>query len=302
MRNHIVVARETQLPLIVHTRNADAKMATILKEEMLLGNFSGVLHCFTSGQSLANTALELGFYLSLSGIVTFKNAENLRKIIKDVPLERLLVETDSPYLTPVPYRGRRNEPAFIINTATKGAEIKGVSLKEFSFATTENFFRLFSKANKKNFMGFMRVTILGCGSSNGVPTITGNWGVCDPKNPKNRRRRPSILLEKSGFNLLIDTSTDLREQLLDAKCKQIDAVLYTHEHADHVMGIDDLRAIRRQMKRNIEVFAASEVIESLKTRFGYLFSGIQNPKNLYRPIFNPNEIVNPKFPSRTIFC
>ena len=152
LRNHIVVARETQLPLIVHTRNADAKMATILKEEMLLGNFSGVLHCFSSGQSLANTALELGFYLSLSGIVTFKNAENLRKIIKDVPLERLLVETDSPYLTPVPNRGKRNEPAFIINTATKGAEIKGVSLKEFSFATTENFFRLFSKANKKNFM------------------------------------------------------------------------------------------------------------------------------------------------------
>ena len=141
----------------------------------------------------------------------------------------------------------------------------------------------------------MRVTILGCGSSNGVPTITGNWGVCDPKNPKNRRRRPSILLEKNGFNLLIDTSTDLREQLLDAKCKQIDAVLYTHEHADHVMGIDDLRAVRRQMKRDIEVFAASEVIESLKTRFGYLFSGIQNPKDLYRPIFNPNEIVNPNF-------
>ena len=141
----------------------------------------------------------------------------------------------------------------------------------------------------------MRVTILGCGSSNGVPTITGNWGVCDPKNPKNRRRRPSILLEKNGFNLLIDTSTDLREQLLDAKCKQIDAVLYTHEHADHVMGIDDLRAIRRQMRRDIEVFAAPEVIESLKTRFGYLFSGIQNPKDLYRPIFNPNKIINPNF-------
>ena len=152
LRNHIVVARETQLPLIVHTRNADEKMATILKEEMLLGNFPGVLHCFSSGQSLANTALELDFYLSLSGIVTFKNAENLRKIIKDIPLERLLVETDSPYLTPVPNRGKRNEPAFIINTAIKGAEIKGVSLEEFSFATTKNFFRLFSKANKEDFV------------------------------------------------------------------------------------------------------------------------------------------------------
>ena len=116
----------------------------------------------------------------------------------------------------------------------------------------------------------MKVTILGCGSSSGVPTITGNWGVCDPKNPKNRRRRPSVLLEKNGFNLLIDTSPDLREQLIDSKCKQIDAVLYTHEHADHVMGIDDLRAIRKELKRNIEVFAAPEVIESLKTRFGNL--------------------------------
>ena len=141
----------------------------------------------------------------------------------------------------------------------------------------------------------MKVTILGCGSSSGVPTITGNWGVCDPKNPRNRRRRPSVLLEKNGFNLLIDTSPDLREQLIDSKCKQIDAVLYTHEHADHVMGIDDLRAIRKELKRNIEVFAAPEVIESLKTRFGYLFSGTQSKEKLYRPIFNSNKILTPRF-------
>ncbi|MEE2954969.1 MAG: TatD family hydrolase [Pseudomonadota bacterium] len=150
LRTHIAVARETQLPLIVHTRDADAKMATILKKEMLIGKFPCVLHCFSSGQSLANTALELDLYISLSGIVTFKNAQDLRKIIKNIPLKRLLVETDSPFLAPVPNRGKRNEPSFIIHTATKGAEIKGVSLEEFSLITTKNFFRLFSKANKKD--------------------------------------------------------------------------------------------------------------------------------------------------------
>ena len=121
----------------------------------------------------------------------------------------------------------------------------------------------------------MRVTVLGCGPSSGVPTITGDWGKCDPKNPKNRRRRPSILLEKEGFNILIDTSPDLRDQLIDSKCRKVDAVLYTHEHADHVMGIDDLRGIQRYMGYNIDVFAEKPVLDILKSRFGYLFEGIQ---------------------------
>ena len=132
----------------------------------------------------------------------------------------------------------------------------------------------------------MKVTVLGCGPSSGVPTITGDWGKCNPKNPKNRRRRPSILLQKDNFTILIDTSPDLHQQLIDAKCDKIDAVLYTHEHADHVMGIDDLRGIHRSMRKDIDIYAAAEVLDSLKYRFGYLFKGIQNPKDLYRPIFN----------------
>ena len=136
----------------------------------------------------------------------------------------------------------------------------------------------------------MKITVLGCGPSSGVPTITGDWGSCNPNNPKNRRRRPSILIEKDGYYLLIDTSPDLHAQLLDAKCKKIDAVLYTHEHADHVMGIDDLRGIQRKMTKKINVFAEKQVLKNLKTRFSYLFDGTKNDNDLYRPILIPNEI------------
>jgi len=139
----------------------------------------------------------------------------------------------------------------------------------------------------------VKVTILGCGPSSGVPTVVGNWGNCDPKNPKNRRRRPSILVERDGTRILIDTSPDLRDQLLDSGTKEIDAVLYTHEHADHVMGIDDLRGVRRYMKRNIDAWAAPDVIERLTGRFAYLFSGYQNPAEMYRPILDPHVIDGP---------
>ncbi|MBK18908.1 MAG: LuxR family transcriptional regulator [Rhodospirillaceae bacterium] len=145
-RTHIAAARQTQLPLIVHTRDADDDMASILKEEMENGSFPCVLHCFSSGRMLAETAIELGFYLSLSGILTFKNAEDLREIIRDMPADRLLVETDSPYLAPVPNRGKRNEPSFVVHTAEKASEIKGLDIDTFSKLSTENFFRLFSKA------------------------------------------------------------------------------------------------------------------------------------------------------------
>ena len=145
-RKHIEAARESQLPLIVHTRDADEDMAHILSEEMKSGSFPCVLHCFSSGQELANTAIELGCYLSLSGILTFKNAENLRNIVKKVPLNRLLVETDSPYLAPIPNRGRRNEPSFVRYTAKKAAEVKNVDQETFEKTTTDNFFQLFSKA------------------------------------------------------------------------------------------------------------------------------------------------------------
>lgn len=145
-RTHIAAARETGLPLIVHTRDADDDMADILRDEAGKGAFPGVLHCFSSSRALAEAALDLGFYISCSGIVTFRNAEDLRAIIRDVPLDRLIVETDSPFLAPVPNRGKRNEPSFVVHTAARVAELKGLEAGEFSRLSTENFFRLFSKA------------------------------------------------------------------------------------------------------------------------------------------------------------
>ena len=145
-RKHIAAARKAKLPLIVHTRNADDDMASILKEEMEIGSFPCVLHCFSSGRALAKTAIDLGFYLSLSGILTFKNAGELREIVQQTPTDRLLVETDSPYLAPIPNRGKRNEPSFVVHTAKKAAEIKGLDHKTFAKITTDNFLQLFSKA------------------------------------------------------------------------------------------------------------------------------------------------------------
>jgi TatD DNase family protein len=144
-RAHIAAARETGLPLIVHTRDADEDMAQILDEEMGKGAFPGLLHCFTSGPELAEKAIELGLYVSFSGIVTFRNAESLRETAATVPMERLLVETDAPYLAPVPKRGKRNEPSFVVHTAARLAEIKGVSVEALAEATTANFLKLFAR-------------------------------------------------------------------------------------------------------------------------------------------------------------
>ncbi len=145
-RVHIAAAREAKLPIIIHTRDADSETAAILEDEMEKGPFTGVIHCFSSGQQLADKALELGFYISLSGIVTFKKAEELRAVAKTVPMDRILVETDAPYLAPVPHRGKTNEPAFVAHTAALVAELKGVSASDLAAQTTENFFRLFAKA------------------------------------------------------------------------------------------------------------------------------------------------------------
>ena len=142
-RAHIAASRATGLPLIVHAREADSEIARILDEERPP---PGVLHCFSSGRELAEAALALGFYISISGIVTFKNAEDLRAIVRDLPLDRLLVETDSPYLAPVPYRGKRNEPAYVAATAAAVAALKGVGPEALAQATSANFFRLFAKA------------------------------------------------------------------------------------------------------------------------------------------------------------
>jgi len=145
-RHHIAAARESGLPLIVHTRDADDDTIEILRDEMARGAFTGVLHCFTGTRRLAEAALELGLYISASGIATFKNSAELRAVLKDVPADRLLVETDAPYLAPVPMRGKRNEPAFVVHTAAMLAELRGVGAEEFARQTTDNFFRLFTKA------------------------------------------------------------------------------------------------------------------------------------------------------------
>ena len=144
-RTHIAAARETGLPLVIHSRDADDAMAAILRDEMGRGTFRAVLHCFTSSAALAATGLALGLSVSFSGVVTFKNSEALRAIARDVPLDRMLVETDAPFLAPVPYRGKRNEPAYVAETARVLAEIKGLDPADFAAATSRNVDRLFSK-------------------------------------------------------------------------------------------------------------------------------------------------------------
>ena len=147
-RCHIAAGRAAKLPVIVHTRDADDDTVAILEEEMAKGGFSGLIHCFTGGQKLADAALALGLYISVSGIATFKNSGALRDVIRTVPLDRLLVETDAPFLAPMPHRGKTNEPAFVVHTARMLAELKGVSEGELAAATTENFFRLFTKIKR----------------------------------------------------------------------------------------------------------------------------------------------------------
>jgi TatD DNase family protein len=144
-RAHIAAARETRLPLVIHAREADADVAQILSEETGKGAFPAVLHCFTGGPDLARTAIDLGLSISFTGILTFKNSQNLRDIAKQLPADRILVETDAPYLAPGPFRGKRNEPAYVVEIAKVLAEARGVSPEEIARQTTENFFRLFSK-------------------------------------------------------------------------------------------------------------------------------------------------------------
>jgi TatD DNase family protein len=139
------LARAAGLPVVVHSRNADTETAAILAEE---GMSKGVIHCFSTSRALSEPALALGFHISISGIVTFKNADELRGIVGEIPLDRLLIETDAPYLAPVPLRGRTNEPAFLVHTAAKVAELKGISVEELGRVTSDNFFRLFGKAQR----------------------------------------------------------------------------------------------------------------------------------------------------------
>jgi TatD DNase family protein len=144
-RTHIAAARATQLPLVIHTREADDDCARILQDEMGKGAFPAVLHCYTGGAELARRAVALGCYIGFTGIVTFKNSQALRAIAAELPADRFLVETDAPYLAPLPYRGKRNEPSYVVEVAKMLAEVRGVSFEDIGRQTTENFFKLFGK-------------------------------------------------------------------------------------------------------------------------------------------------------------
>lgn len=144
-RAHIAAARETGLPLVIHTREADEDCGKILEDEMGKGAFRAVLHCYTGGRDLAMQAIDLGLMISFTGILTFKKSQALRDLAAELPADRVLVETDSPYLAPGKYRGKRNEPSYVVETAKVLAEVRGVSLDEIARQTTENFFRLFGK-------------------------------------------------------------------------------------------------------------------------------------------------------------
>ena len=147
-RAHITAARETGLPVVVHTRDADEDTISIMRDEYAKGAYPALIHCFTAGPELAKASLEMGFYISLSGIITYKSAEDIRQTIASAPLDRLLIETDSPYLAPVPMRGKKNEPSFVLHTAEALANVKQVSVDEIHSATTDNFYRLFTKAQR----------------------------------------------------------------------------------------------------------------------------------------------------------
>jgi TatD DNase family protein len=144
-RRHIQAARETGLPLEIHTRDADEDTMKILEDEHAKGHFPALLHCFTGGEKLAMRAVELGLYVSFTGVITYKKSDDLRHIAAQIPLDRLLVETDAPYLAPDPFRGKTNEPAYVAHTADALARVKGITRAEIAAATTANFFRLFTK-------------------------------------------------------------------------------------------------------------------------------------------------------------
>ena len=305
-RNHIAAARETGLPLVIHSREADDDMARILEEEMGKGAFPAVLHCYTGGPELARRAIALGLSISFTGIVTFKKSDDLRAIAASLPADRFLVETDAPYLAPGKFRGKRNEPAYVVETAKVLAETRGISFDELARQTTDNFFRLFSKVprpaatslrrqvpqSRRAACMTLRFTILGCGSSGGVPRPALGWGVCDPEQseePPPAHVVPGRTPTADGVTrMLVDTSPDLREQLLDANVDWVDAVLYTHEHADHTHGIDDLRGLFINRRKRVPVWLDERVSEIMHARFGYCFAA--PPGSEYPPMVRENRM------------
>ena len=207
---------------------------------------TGVLHCFTGSAELARKGLDLGFYVSLSGIVTFKNARDLQETAKWLPADQMLVETDSPFLAPVPHRGQKCEPAFVADTAAFVAELRGEDADAIGRHDDRQFLQIVRESPKA---GSVKVRILGCGTSTGVPKIGNEWGQCDPQEPRNARLRTSILVESGGERMLVDCGPDLRQQLLAAEVARIDGVVVTHAHGDHCHGIDELRPVSAAIGR-----------------------------------------------------
>lgn len=150
-RRHIRAAKQTKLPLIIHTRSASEDTLKIMREEGA-EEVGGVMHCFTESLEVARASIELGFYISMSGIVTFKNATDLHHVAASIPLENMLIETDSPYLAPMPYRGKRNDPSLVLHVAQRVADLRGLSLSEVATATTDNFYKLFNKLDKNTYV------------------------------------------------------------------------------------------------------------------------------------------------------
>jgi TatD DNase family protein len=148
--SHVAAARETRLPLVIHARDADDDMAAVLEAESGQGAFPAILHCFSSGRDLMRRGVALGLYVSFSGILTFRRSDELRAIARDVPLDRLLVETDAPYLAPPPHRGQRNEPSYVVETAKVLADVLGISTKDLASRTTDNFYRIFNKIERRS--------------------------------------------------------------------------------------------------------------------------------------------------------
>ncbi len=267
-RMHIGVARETGLSVIIHTRDAESDTLAILGDEMEKGAFPALIHCFTASRDFAKSVLELGLTISLSGIVTFKNARELQEIAADLPSDRLLVETDSPFLAPVPHRGRPCEPAFVRDTAAFVADLRRVPLEDLAEIDE---CQLLQPVHES---AGVKLIMLGSGTSTGVPRIGEDWGECDPAEPRNRRTRVSIVVENAeGKRLLVDTSTDLRQQLLVNRIERVDGVFWTHDHADHCHGIDDLRVMRYDRSGPLPGFAADETARRLRARFSYVFAG-----------------------------
>ena len=228
-------------------------------------NIKILIHCFTGTREFAFKLLDLGAYISASGVVTFNKSQDLANTFKDIPNERILVETDAPYLAPVPLRGKSNEPSYIIHTVKFLSKIKKLSFDDFSNITTNNFFQFIWKIKLKN-----KFTILGCGSSLGSPWIT-NYNGKLRKSSKNLRTRCCAHIQRGNLSVLIDTSPDIKSQFLKNKIKNLDSIIYTHEHADQTAGIFEMRPFFWKNKTKIPIYGSRRTIKALKKPIDFVF-------------------------------